>query len=617
MRSLSTKEFPQKWLKRITAAVGITGAVVGGVEGVAASNKNTNDEALDNLNKRTVAHQVLNTESDIPDVGVPGDTKAAEELPLREEEERQVTYVVESPSLTEASPEVEAIVGPFLQNQDQIQLRYDFVKDDNGKAIIRGFPREAAQNEIIDLAESVPAESGDFGVDAIVYAIKKEDGKIYVKYAVSMNRLINVTLRDEEGNPTAPVAFPARSFLWENATGEPAYFIPPAMPAEYAEALGQPFVLIAPMTEEARTSLMAEGFAPDDIPPNGEIFISVVTVDKKTGQALPLLISASYEKDGKKVSVALATRLYQRIYMPAPEESAEPTPQPTVDEVTAEILPMGTPGSPDEGGVAVSLRGGGNESVVTSPELAVGARIHLGSIEQDVTVTYADDNMRLLMPDEMGGGPPYQPIENVEVNKEYPWKENIWDVYWPQLYFDLIQNGKLTEDGRTYAAALGVEGNVSTESIKAALEARKGNWPKIPYRYKWGSNGQEDLYQEGYADPNKPINVIPLPRDMTPGASQAPKEWIRIDSYSDLGLPNSAVGILIDPETGQINMYGRVGNDSNKGISIMAMLLYRLETVFTTDDGIRPAPKGQYESWYLAWEEEKDFANSPSQFFLS
>src|SRR5690606_1023780 len=96
-------------------------------------------------------------------------------------------------------------------------------------------------------------------------------------------------------------------------------------------------------------------------------------------------------------------------------------------------------------------------------------------------------------------------------------------------------------------------------TILQALRERDGQWPLIPYRYKWGSNGQEDLYAEGYANPNLPINVIPLPRNLTPPAfgNEVVKPWIQIGSYyNDLVVPNSAEGVLVDERTGQISLYG-------------------------------------------------------------
>lgn len=237
--------------------------------------------------------------------------------------------------------------------------------------------------------------------------------------------------------------------------------------------------------------------------------------------------------------------------------------------------------------------------------LDVGERFYLGSIDQDVTVMYVDRYMRLLMPDKMGGAPGYyQPIEKIEVNPEYTpeqMEQNIWSVYWPQVYFDLIHNGRRTPDGQSYAEALGLRGNITREAVWEALQAREGNWPLIPYRYKWGSNGREDLYAEGYANPNLPINIIPLPRNMTPPAfgNEPVKPWIRIDSYkANLVVPNSAVGVLVDSETGQIRLY--TGLHEEKRTAYLGMLLYRAKSVFTTDSGIKPI-LAEVEPWYYDW----------------
>lgn len=278
------------------------------------------------------------------------------------------------------------------------------------------------------------------------------------------------------------------------------------------------------------------------------------------------------------------------------EGDTEPSPAPLAQAVSPEDL-----GKLDN---IVGIEDRGEVPPVGEGELGVGERFYLNSIEQEVTVMYVDRYMRLLMPDKMGGNPRYYlQIETIKINTEHTpdsLKENIWDVYWPQVYFDLIQNGKLTQDGKSYADVLGVQGNVSTETILQALRKLDGRWPLIPYRYKWGSNGQEDLYAEGYANPNLPINVIPLPRNLTPPAfgNEVVKPWIRIDSYqANTVVPNSAVGVLVNQETGQINIYTGFMSDSTG----LGMLLYRVETVFTTNDGVRPTPKGPSEAWYSQW----------------
>jgi len=272
------------------------------------------------------------------------------------------------------------------------------------------------------------------------------------------------------------------------------------------------------------------------------------------------------------------------------------------DAARAQVVPEESPGKPSN--IAV-IEDPGEVPPLGEEELAVGESFYLGSIEQEVTVMYADRYMRLLMPDEMGGDPRYyQPIEKIEVNPEYTpeqMRENIWDVYWPQVYFDLIQNGKLTQDGKSYDEVLGVQGNVSTETILQALRERDGQWPLIPYRYKWGSNGQEDLYVEGYANPNLPINVIPLPRNLTPPAfgNEPVKPWIRIDSYqANTVVPNSAIGVLVNQETGQINLYSDVLKERPHGGNI-CVPLYRIEAIFTTENGIRH--ELETDDWEIAW----------------
>lgn len=272
------------------------------------------------------------------------------------------------------------------------------------------------------------------------------------------------------------------------------------------------------------------------------------------------------------------------------------------DTAHAQVVPEESLGNPSS--IAV-IEDPGEAPPLGEEELAVGESFYLGSIEQEVTVMYADRYMRLLMPDEMGGDPRYyQPIENIEVNPEYTseqMEQNIWSFYWPQVYLDLIQNGRTTQDGRSYADELGLQGNITREAIWEVLQARKGNWPLIPYRYKWGSNGQEDLYAEGYANPNLPINVIPLPRYLTPPAfgNEPVKPWIRIDSYqANTVVPNSAIGVLVNQETGQINLYSDVLKERPHGGNI-CVPLYRIEAIFTTENGIRH--ELETDDWEIAW----------------
>lgn len=268
------------------------------------------------------------------------------------------------------------------------------------------------------------------------------------------------------------------------------------------------------------------------------------------------------------------------------------------DSAHAQVVPEESLGRPSN--IAV-IEDPGEVPPPGEEEPAVGESFYLGSIDQEVTVMYADHYMRLLMPDEMGGDPKYyQPIERIEINPENTpqlREEKIWSFYWPQMYLDLIQSGRVTQDGQSYAQALGLQGNITRESIWEALQAREGNWPWIPFHYQWGGRAQD--VNEGYANPNLPVDIVSLPRNMIPAAlGDPPKGWLRIDSYqANLVVPNSVLGVLVDKETGRIRLYAGIESDSFG----TAMLLYRVQTVFTTTNGIRPTPKNTAEPWYLEW----------------
>lgn len=289
------------------------------------------------------------------------------------------------------------------------------------------------------------------------------------------------------------------------------------------------------------------------------------------------------------------------------EDDQEPKPAPISQVVSPEGLekPNNIVGIEDPGEVPPK-----------PDELEVGDRFYLNSIEQEVTVIYADRYMRLLMPDKMGGDPKYyQPIERIEINPESTpqlREEKIWSFYWPQMYLDLIQSGKVTQDGQSYAQALGLQGNVTRESIWEALQASEGNWPWIPYHYQWGGRAQD--VNEGYANPNLPVDIVPLPRNLIPAAfGEPPKGWLRIDSYqADLVVPNSVLGVLVEKETGRIRLYAGIEDESFG----TATLLYRVQTVFTTTNGIRPTPKNTVEPWYLEWWENY-LKGRPNDFIIN
>lgn len=286
-------------------------------------------------------------------------------------------------------------------------------------------------------------------------------------------------------------------------------------------------------------------------------------------------------------------------------EGQEPTPGPHAQVVSPEDL-----GSPDN----LTVVGNPGE-VLPAAELKVGDRFYLDSIGQEVTVMYVDRYMILLMPDEMGGDPRYYvPIERIEVNPESTpeiQEEKVWSFYWPQVYLDLIQNGRETQDGQSYAQALGLQGSVTREAIWQVLLQLEGNWPWIPHHYKEGTTGLASDWRTGFANPNLPIEIVPLPRYMLPAMfGNKPEPWIRIDSYgANRVVPNGAVGLQVVPETGKIRLYGDIDDNS---VSI-AMLLYMTETVFITSDGIRPGPRGIYEPWYFEWWENY-LKGSPDDF---